>query len=286
MLETISAYLTLSKARIVLLVTISTVIGFFLGGNGIHSIPLLMFTIVGIALVTAGGAALNQYLERDADAKMHRTQDRPLPSEFISPSQALKYGINMVLVGLAVLIWKVNLLVSFLALLSAFLYVLVYTPLKKYTWWNTFIGAIPGAIPPMIGWAAASNDLEIGAWVLFAIIFVWQFPHFYPLAWMFREDYARGGFKMLPVIEPDGKSTFRQIIWYSILLIPVSTLPTFIEMAGQTYLFGAVILSVAFLGLGILFVKTKTFANADKLFKASLVYLPLLFILIVFDFKI
>ncbi len=192
----------------------------------------------------------------------------------------------MVLIGLAVLIWKVNLLVSFLALLSAFLYVLVYTPLKKYTWWNTFIGAIPGAIPPMIGWAAASNDLEIGAWVLFAIIFVWQFPHFYPLAWMFREDYARGGFKMLPVIEPDGKSTFRQIIWYSILLIPVSTLPTFIEMAGQTYLFGSVILSVAFLGLGILFVKTKTLANADKLFKASLVYLPLLLILIVFDFKI
>lgn len=286
MLEIISAYLTLSKARIVLLVIVSTAIGFFLGGNGIQSVQLLFFTLLGIALVTAGGAALNQYLERDADAKMLRTQERPLPSEFISPSQALKFGINMVLIGLGVLIWKVNLLASFLVLLSAFLYVLVYTPLKRYTWWNTFIGAIPGAIPPMVGWAAASNDLELGAWALFGIIFVWQFPHFYPLAWMFKDDYARGGFKMLPVIEPDGKSTFRQIIWYSILLIPVSTVPTFIEMAGQTYLIGALILSIAFLGLGILFVKTKTLDNADKLFKASLVYLPLLLILIVIDFNI
>ncbi|MCC7430861.1 protoheme IX farnesyltransferase [bacterium] len=283
-LKLISAYLEISKIRIVCLVMFATTMGFFLGGNGISSYSLWILTLLGISLVTGGGAALNHYIERDSDAKMERTKNRPIPSGLIQPSQALMFGITSVLAGLAILVFKVNLLTGFLALLASFLYVLVYTPMKKITWWNTFVGAIPGAIPPMIGWTAATEQIQLGTWVLFAILFVWQHPHFYPLAWILKEDYAKGGLKMLPVVEPDGKSTFRQTIFYLVLLIPVSLLPTFTKMTGDFYFYGALILSLTFLAFGIPLAISKSILHAKRLFAASIFYLPMLLLLIVADF--
>ncbi|MDO8580308.1 MAG: heme o synthase, partial [Candidatus Omnitrophota bacterium] len=230
-----SAYLELTKPRILSLVLVTTALGFFLGGKGVFSWGTLIYLLIGASGVCAGSGVLNQYLERDVDCLMLRTQKRPLPTGIISPSEALSFGIILILAGLIVLCLKVNLLTAFLGILTAFLYVLVYTPLKKISWLNTTIGSIPGAIPPMGGWAAATNNLDLGAWVLFFILFLWQHPHFYAIAWMCKEDYKRAGFKMLPVVDPDGISTFRQIIIYSLILIPVSLVPSFIGISGKIY---------------------------------------------------
>jgi protoheme IX farnesyltransferase len=277
------AYCTLSKPRIVTLVLVTTAIGYFFGGQGIRSYETLFITLVGTALCCAGAAVLNCYIERDVDKLMKRTMTRPLPTGEITPSEALAFGILLVLAGTTLLAWQVNLLTGFLALLTAFLYVLVYTPLKRITWLNTFVGAIPGALPPMGGWAAATGDLSLGAWVLFLILFVWQHPHFYAIAWMYKEDYLRGGLKMLPCVEPDGESTFRQVIWYSILLIPISLLPTVMGMSGYVYLAGALVLGVGMLLSGLTVAKSRTVADAKKLLRTSVIYLPLLLILIVTD---
>jgi protoheme IX farnesyltransferase len=188
-----------------------------------------------------------------------------------------------VLLGVSLLAWQVNLLTGFLSLLTVFLYVLVYTPLKRVTWWNTVIGAIPGALPPMGGWAAATGSLDLGAWVLFLILFVWQHPHFYAIAWMYREDYKRGGFKMLPVVEPDGRSTFRQVIWFSVVLVPVSLLPGFLGMAGAVYTWGMAVLSLGMLWYGVVLARTHSVQDARVLLKVSVIYLPLFFILILGD---
>src|SRR3990167_1983382 len=224
----IAAYIDLTKPRILTLVLVTTTLGFFLGGRGIHSFIELFFLLLGVALVCAGSAVLNHYLERDIDAKMLRTRNRPLPMGVIQPADALIFGIVLILAGVFTLWWKTNLLTAFLSLLSAFLYVLVYTPMKRISWLNTTIGAIPGALPPVGGWAAASGNLESGAWALFLIMFIWQHPHFYAIAWMFRDDYRRGGFKMLPVVDPSGQKTFLQIILFALILIPVSGLPSVI----------------------------------------------------------
>jgi heme o synthase len=217
--QTFKAYCELTKPRIMSLVLVTASIGYFLGGQGIRSYLQLLLMLTGTAFCCGGAGVLNHYLERDADLRMKRTRGRPLPAGIVAPADALAFGIVLVILGTVLLVWKVNLLTGFLALLTAFLYALVYTPLKRVTWLNTFVGAIPGAIPPMGGWAAATGGLEVGAWILFLILFVWQHPHFYSIAWMYKEDYERGGFKMLPVVEPDGKSTFRQIVIYSVLLI-------------------------------------------------------------------
>ena len=279
----ISAYAELSKPSILTLVLVTTSLGFYLGGKGIHDWGLFAWMMSGAACVCAGASALNHYMERDIDCKMLRTRNRPIPRRVISPASALNYGIIMVALGVIVLDWKVNLLTAFLSLLTAFLYVLVYTPMKRISWLNTTIGAIPGAIPPMGGWVAATNHLDAGAWILFGILFLWQHPHFYAIAWMFKEDYERGGFKMLPVVEPDGNSTFAQIQWSSLLLIPFSLLPTLTGLSGKLYFAGALLAGILFWKIGRALAHSKSIHDARKLLKASVLYLPVLLFLIVID---
>lgn len=281
--EVILGYLELAKPRILSLVLVTTALGFFLGGEGIPSWSLLLTLLTGSGLVCAGSSMLNHYLERDSDRLMVRTRNRPLPRGLIPGTNAMLLGIALILAGVFLLCWRVNLLTAFLSLLTAFLYVLVYTPMKKVSWLNTTIGAIPGALPPMGGWAAATGDLAPGAWALFLILFTWQHPHFYSIAWMFRDDYKRAGFKMLPVVYPDGKRMFRQINIFALLLIPVSLLPTILGISGWIYFWGAIVLGTAMLWKGLVFSNSKTIPDARLLLRASVIYLPVLLFLIIFD---
>lgn len=265
------------------MVLVMSAAGFFLGAKGLQPLDTFIIMLLGTALSSGGAAVLNNYIERDADIMMHRTKTRPLPQGIITPAEALEFGITLVLMGVGLLAWQVNLLTGFLSLLTVFLYVLVYTPLKKVTWWNTVVGAIPGALPPMGGWTAATGNLDAGAWILFLILFVWQHPHFYAIAWMYKDDYKRGGFKMLPVVEPDGLSTFRQVIAFSIVLLPVSLLPTFYGMAGQFYAWGISLLGLVMLAIGINLYRSHSVQDAKKLLRASVIYLPLFFALILGD---
>jgi len=273
----------LTKPGIIRLVLVTTVIGFALGGDGITRWRLLAFTLIGTALGSAGAFVLNHYFERDADALMERTRHRPLPSGAIDPRGALLLGPLLILAGTALLHVFVNPLAAGLVFLTAGLYVVVYTPLKRYSWINTPVGAIPGAVPPMIGWAAATGRLDAGAWILFLILFLWQHPHFYALAWMHREDYERGGFKMLPVVDPDGKSTFRHSLVTVILLVPISLWPTFVLLLGPVYFFGALALGLGFLLVCIQWRIKKTIKAAKIVFLYSLFYWVLLFVFIVVD---
>ena len=283
MKQILTDYLVLLKPRITALVLVTTALGFFLGAHTLRMWSVLLWTLIGTALSCGGSSVLNMYLERDVDRLMHRTKRRPIPAGRVPAAHALAFGVICILLGVATLVLKVNLLCGFFALLTAFLYVLVYTPLKRQTWLNTFIGAIPGALPPVGGWAAATNGAELGAWILFAILFIWQHPHFYAIAWMYREDYGRAGLKMLPVIEPDGESTFRQVMIYSALLIPVSVLPYFLGMSGVVYLVGTIILGLFLLFVGLDVSRSRSIADAKRLLRASVIYLPLLLILIVAD---
>lgn len=282
----LSAYIELTKPRIALMVVVTAAIGYFLGlehTGGAHNVQLFLIAMIGVALAGGGASVLNQYLERDVDYKMERTRKRPLPAGVVSAPVALYLGVIMALSGCFMLLFYVNLLTAFLALQSTFLYVLVYTPMKRLTWWNTSVGAIPGAIPPLMGWAAATDSLSTGAWVLFAVMYIWQHPHFFAIAWMYREDYARGGLKMLPVVKPDGKNLSAQVIGFSVLMIPVSLVPTFIDMSGWVYFLGALALGLMFLFYGVAFVRDKTDQNARTLMRASLIYLPLWLIVISLD---
>jgi len=281
-----NAYIELSKPSILILVLVTTTLGYYLAGKGVRDWGILSWTLLGAALTCAGAGALNHYLERDSDALMKRTRNRPLPKGTVTPANALAYGILTILMGVSVLCWKVNLLTAFLSLLTAFLYVLVYTPMKKISWLNTTIGAIPGAIPPMGGWAAATDHLDPGAWVLFFILFAWQHPHFYAIAWLCKEDYAKAGFKMLPVVEPDGISTFRHAIFYCLMLLAVSVLPSFMGMSGKIYLAGAVILGSAFVYAGWRLLRSHSMTDARRLLGASVLYLPLLLFVIILDLSI
>lgn len=273
----------LMKPRIVTMVLVTTAIGYYLGAGGFGGLVKLLLTLVGTGLAAGGSAALNNYLERDIDAHMPRTMNRVLPSGRIDPSVALAFGVGLVLAGVSLLAWLVNLLAAFLVLLTAFLYVLVYTPLKKLTWWNTPIGAIPGALPPMVGWAAAADELSAGAWILFAILFIWQHPHFYAIAWMYRDDYARAGFKMLSVVDPTGNRLFRQAIWFSLALIPVSMLLTGLKVTGDIYLIGAIFAGAAMLASAVVLWNLRTMAAARRVLMASVFYLPALLVLILLD---
>lgn len=277
------AYLELMKPRIVFMVLVTAAIGFFLGEQRAGlSMPLFVF-LVGTAMTSGGASVLNQYLERDSDSKMRRTSRRPIPSGTVTPAEALGLGTLLVLSGTVLLVSEINLLTGFLALLTAFLYVLVYTPLKRVTWLNTFIGAVPGALPPMGGWAAATGELGAGAWILFAILFIWQHPHFYAIAWMYKEDYRRGGYKMLPVVEPDGQSTFRQIVIYSVLLLPASILPYSIGMSGRIYAIGVIAMGLSTLAIGLMLARSGSVADARRLLRATVLYLPAWLVLIVVD---
>ena len=270
----------------VAMVLVTTFIGYFLGArtdNVAWGFGLLAFTLLGCALSAGGALVLNQYIERDVDGKMNRTRDRPLPTGQISPLAAMAYGTSLVLAGVFILFGGVNLLAAFLTLLIAFLYVLVYTPLKRMSWFNTPVGAIPGAIPPMVGWAAATGEVGLGAWILFLILFIWQHPHFYAIAWLHREDYARGGFKMLSVVNPCGTRIAHQVLVFSFLLIPASLWLTRAEITGPLYFRGALVLGTIFLTFGIFMAGSKSVQSARNLLRVSLVYLPLLLLLILVD---
>ncbi len=273
----------MTKPNIVVMVLVTTALGFYFADHGIQDPLLLLWTLVGSALSCGGASVLNQYLERDADALMQRTKRRPIPMGVISPAQALGFGISLILAGLLVFCWKVNLLTAFLSLLTCFLYILVYTPMKRLTWLNTTMGAIPGAIPPLGGWAAAVNHLDPGGWILFLIMFTWQHPHFYAIAWLLKEDYKKAGFKMLPVVYPDAKFTFSQITAFSFLLIAFSLMPSLMGMSGKIYFWGALILGMGILYTAFLFQRSQSNVDARKILRASIAYLPLLLVLIIVD---
>ena len=277
------AYLELTKPRIAAMVLVTAAFGYFLAAQSV-AVPLVFWlTLLGTGMAGAGASVLNQYLERDIDARMERTRKRPIPTGTISPQAALYFGVGLALGGCFLLMWQVNLLTAFLALQSIFLYVLVYTPMKRLTWWNTSVGAIPGAMPPLIGWAGATESLDAGAWVLFAILYIWQHPHFFAIAWMYKDDYERGGLKMLPVVQPDGRNMFRQVVGFSLLLVPVSLLPWVIGMSGPIYLVGATLAGIAMLAYGVAFSLRKTRSAARAELRVSILYLPALLLLSMFD---
>jgi heme o synthase len=279
----IKDYIALTKPRITWLILMSTGVGYFFGArNGWHFL-ILIHTIIGTGLIASGTAALNQWYEREADAKMRRTQARPLPAGRLDAWKALVFALLISVAGFAELWIGANALAAILGLFTLLCYLFVYTPLKQRSPHSTTIGSIPGAMPPLIGFAAASGTLTWDAWVLFAILFLWQFPHFYAIAWMYKEDYARAGIRMLPVVEPDGKSTARRILLYSIALIPISLMPKFFAMAGNVYLYGAIALGLAFLYYGLRIRWDRTRQQARHVLLASVIYLPALFSLMLFD---
>src|SRR5262245_8241960 len=279
----ISLYLELTKPRILIMVLVTTAFGFLLGGGNRDSVALLFFTLLGVGCATGGASALNNYLERDFDAKMVRTRGRALPAGLIEPFRALLFGVSLVLLGVLLLVWTANLLAGFLVLLAAFLYVLVYTPLKRITWLNTTFGAIPGAIPPMAGWAAATGHVGVGAWALFAILFAWQHPHFFAIAWMFRDDFRAAGFRMLPVVEPSGHRTVGLAVGFSLALIALSVILTLIGMAGWFYLSGSLLIGFLMFFVALRFARARDLGNAKRLLKASVFYLPMLLLIIMAD---
>ena len=278
-----SKFAELSKLNILSLVLVATFLGFYLGSNGEMEYNKLLLTLLGTALTAAGSGSLNHYLERDADKKMDRTRNRPLPSGTLTPLFAVLYGMALVVVGSVTLAYFVNLLTGFLSLLTAFLYIVVYTPLKKITWLNTSIGSIPGAIPIIGGWTAASNSISPMALVLFGIMYLWQHPHFYAIAWLCKNDYAKANFKMLPVIEESGTRTMRQIFWHLLLMIPLSFLPVIQGNLGIIYLVGVTIITFIFFLSALPLAKDRSNKSALLLLKASVLYLPVLLFIIIID---
>ena len=273
----------LIKMRLTSLVLLTTAVGFYLGVRGATDWALLFHTLLGTALVAGGAAALNQFIEREHDAKMERTEDRPLPSGRLQPETVLIFGGLISSVGLGYLALKVNPLTSILGVVTLISYLFVYTPLKRITTLNTVIGAIPGALPPLMGWTAARGEINIEGWSLFAILFFWQLPHFLAIAWMYREDYQRGGFVMLPVIDPEGIRTGKQAVSHTLGLLSVSLFPVLLHVAGWFYCAGAILLGALFLVAAIRFSRHLTRSHARQLFFASIIYLPLLLGLMVFD---
>lgn len=277
------AFVSLTKPDVTFLVLLTTMAGFYLGSRGPVDLVLLAHTLFGTILVAMGTAALNHYSERDADARMRRTASRPLPQGTLRPVEALLFGAGLVLSGLVYLAFLASALASLLALATCVLYLGIYTPLKKRTTLASSIGAVPGALPPLIGWAAAHGSLSQGGWLLFGILFLWQFPHFMAIAWMYREDYGRAGILMLPVVDPAGTATFRQIIVGAALLVPVSLLPAVTGMAGVGYFFAAVVLGMALLHVCLWAARTRTNVRAKWLMHATVAYIPLLLGLLILD---
>jgi protoheme IX farnesyltransferase len=272
-------FVTLMKPRVNLLVLVTTTIGFHLGRSGTLDYGLLVNTVLGTFLVASGAAAFNQVLERDIDARMRRTMTRPLPDGRLSPAEATWFAAALCATGLLQLSFGANWLAAAVACVTLVTYALVYTPLKRVSSLSTVVGAVPGALPPVIGWAASHGSLTLEAWVLFAIVFFWQMPHVLAVSWMYREDYERGGIRVLPVEDPDGSRTAFQMVNYATALVPVSLLPTIVGLAGRVYFAGAIVLGLAMLALAIRFAQHRTPADARRLFVASLAYLPLLWML-------
>ena len=273
----------LVKARLTLLVLITTLVGFYVGARGALDWALMMHTLLGTALLACGAAALNQLIEREHDAKMRRTEGRPLPSGRLQPDTVLLFGGFSSMAGLIYLAFGVNLLTSLLGAATLVTYVFVYTPLKRVTWLNTTVGAIPGALPPLMGWTAATGELAGAGWALFAILFFWQIPHFLAIAWMYRDEYARAGFVMLPGVDPTGERTAHQAVSHAIGLLIVSLCPVLFRVAGAIYFVGALLIGLIFLAAAFAFARQLNVPRARQLFFASIIYLPLLLGLMVFD---
>ena len=278
-----SDYVALAKPRLNGLVVASALAGYAMAGGDTSDVLRVCCTLIGTGLVAGGASAFNQLLERDTDGLMRRTRLRPLPDARLQPSEAMWFGSALSAIGLVVLAAGANILSAVVALGTLASYAIVYTPLKRRTSFATVIGAIPGALPPVIGWAAGRGDLSQGAWVLFGILFLWQLPHFLAIAWIYREDYARAGLPMLPVIEPDGRSTGRQAVVYSAALLPLAMGPTLLGMTGAVYFAGAFLLTGGLLALSIRFATARSIATARRLFFGSIIYLPLLWILMIAD---
>ena len=274
-----SDYLELTKPRVTSLVVVTTAFGFYLGSRGAVDPILLFHTLLGTTLVASGTSAYNMYLERDSDALMQRTRRRPLPDGRLRPVQALAFATLMSVAGILYLASLVNLLTSLLAIATLASYIFLYTPMKRWSALCTLVGAIPGALPPLGGWAAATGDLSAGGWSLFAILFLWQLPHSLAIAWMYRDDYERGGFRVLPVVDPEGGSTVRQIVANALALIPVSLTPVLLGVAGAWYFYGALLLGVALAASCLRLARTRSRAHARGVLLASVVYLPVLLFL-------
>ena len=276
-------YMEFIKPRLVVMILITTAAGFYLGAQHAVDWLLCLHTLVGAGLTAAGVLGLNQYLERDVDAQMKRTRERPLPDGRMNPLEALIIGATLTSSGMLYLTFIVNILSGFVISLIVVSYLFLYTPLKRKTSLCTLIGAVPGALPPVVGWVAARGTLTGGAWVLFAILFLWQLPHSLAIAYIYREDYANAGFRLLPVIHPDGASTCRQIVINCVALLGIGLLPVLYGVAGSIYFFSALVSGVAFLAFGIYLARTRSIKAARYLLYASLLYLPVVFITMALD---
>jgi protoheme IX farnesyltransferase len=282
-LQRLADYWTLTKPEVNFLVLVSTLVGFYLASRGGLDFSRLFHTLMGTLLVASGTGTLNQYIERQSDKQMRRTANRPLPSGRLGSAEALWFGIVLAALGGWELWVFTNPLASSLALLTLGTYLLAYTPLKKRTPLCTLVGAFPGAMPPLIGWAAVRNSLSLEAWVLYAILFLWQFPHLLAIAWMYREDYARASLQLLPRNDREGRTTAWEILGYSLALIPASLMPVFLGQAGKVYLVGALVLGLGFFHFGMRLAVQRSNALARRLVLASIVYLPLVFALLMVD---
>lgn len=279
-----AVYSDLVKARLTALVLITTAVGFYAGYQG--PMDAVMFVsafhaLFGTALVAGGAAALNQLLEREHDARMRRTANRPLPSGRLQPVTVMLFGGICSLAGTLYLAMLVNPLTSVLGAISLVSYLFIYTPLKRLTWLNTMVGAIPGALPPLMGWAASRGELSAGGWALFAILAFWQMPHFFAIAWIYKDEYAKAGFKMLPAVDPDGSRSAQQSVSHTLGLLMVSLYPFVLKMAGTVYLVAAIGLGGIYLGCAIQFGRRLDIPSAKRLFFASILYLPFLLIALV-----
>ena len=281
--EKLSAYFELTKPRIAFMLVLTSAAGFYLGGGKTFDLGLFVHSMVAITLLAFGVATLNQYWEREIDPLMKRTEKRPIPSKRVTPTEALIFGILLCLAAEVYLYFVVNSLTAFLGVTVIVGYVLMYTPLKTRTTASTAVGAIPGAMPPLMGWTAASGEITLGAWFLFSILFLWQFPHFLAIAWMYKDEYAKAGIKMLPVVEKDGKLTAMQIVTFTVLLLPTSLAPFFLGISGVYYLIGAILLGIWFLFVSIQTARAKSIEQARKLLLTSVLYLPIIFALMVFN---
>jgi protoheme IX farnesyltransferase len=257
--------------------------GFYMGARGPMPWLHMLHVIFGTMMIAAGTAALNHYIERESDRFMRRTASRPLPAGQLTPAEALRFGLGLALAGAVDLYYSAGSIACLLGVFTSLSYLLAYTPLKKRTVWATFIGAIPGAIPPMIGWTAATGELGTGAWLLFAILFLWQFPHFHAISWMYREDYARAGILMLPVVDKDGTRTFRQIVLYAASLVAVSLLPAIMGFAGMLYFFGALVTCTGLVQVCLWAASAKTNTRAKWLMHATVLHIPILLGLMMYD---
>ena len=276
-------FLSLVKPRLVPMVLIATAAGFYLGSPANIDLLTLFHVLIGTALASSGTLALNQIIETDIDKKMSRTKDRPLPSGHIFKSEAIIFAILLLISGLTYLLILGNFICSFVTLSSAAIYLLVYTPLKTRSPLNSIVGAIPGAIPPLIGWSAASGFLSIESFILFTILFLWQIPHALAIAIIYKEEFVAAGIKLLPVDDPEGKNTCRHIVIYCLTLIPVGMMPKFIGMAGNIYFFSSIVLGIIYLSFGVSLFRNYSVAYARKLFYVSLIYLPLLLLTMVLN---